>query len=62
VRRAADRLRLNVPPVEPQPIRQHWSNSPDIDVRDVVAAQDSVVRQIASGIQGAVITPTGTSR
>jgi serine/threonine-protein kinase len=60
--RAGDRMRINVQLVEPQTIRQLWSNSYEIDVRDVFAAQDSVVRQIASGIQGAVITPTGTSR
>jgi TolB-like protein len=60
--RAGDRMRINVQLVEPQTIRQLWSNSYEIDVRDVFAAQDSVVRQIASGIQGAVITQTGTSR
>jgi TolB-like protein len=60
--RAGDRMRITVQLVEPQTIRQIWSNSYEIDVRDDFAAQDSVVRQIASGIQGAVITPTGTSR
>jgi serine/threonine-protein kinase len=60
--RAGDRMRINVQLVEPQSIRQLWSNSYEIDVSDVFAAQDSVVRQIAAGIQGAVITPTGTSR
>lgn len=60
--RAGDRMRINVQLVEPQTIRQLWSNSYEIDVSDVFAAQDSVVRQIAAGIRGAVITPTGNSR
>ena len=60
--RAGDRMRINVQLVEPQSIRQLWSQSYEINVSDVFAAQDSVVRQIAAGIQGAVIHPTGNSK
>jgi len=60
--RVGDRMRINVQLVEPQAIRQLWSQSYELDVSDVLAAQDSVVKQIAAGIQGAVITPTGNSR
>ena len=52
--RAGDRMRINVQLVEPRTIAQLWSHSYEIDVRDVLAAQDSVVRQIATGVQGAV--------
>ncbi len=56
--RAGDRMRINVQLVEPRTIAQLWSHSYEIDVRDVLAAQDSVVRQIATGIQGAVTGPS----
>jgi eukaryotic-like serine/threonine-protein kinase len=52
--RAGDRMRINMQLVEPRTIAQLWSHSYEIDVRDVLAAQDSVVRQIATGVQGAV--------
>lgn len=60
--RAGDRMRINVQLVEPQSVRQLWSQSYELNVSDVLAAQDSVVKQIAAGIQGAVITPTGNPR
>lgn len=53
--RTGDRMRINVQLVEPRSVRQLWSNSYEIDVRDVLAAQDSVVRQIAAGIRQAVL-------
>jgi eukaryotic-like serine/threonine-protein kinase len=56
--RAGDRMRINMQLVEPKTIAQLWSHSYEIDVSDVLAAQDSVVRQIATGVQGAVTGPT----
>lgn len=52
--RTGDRMRINVQLVEPRSVQQLWSNSYEIDVRDVLSAQDSVVRQIAAGIRQAV--------
>lgn len=57
--RTGDRMRINVQLVEPRSVRQLWSNSYEIDVRDVLSAQDSVVRQIAAGIRQAVLPGAG---
>lgn len=53
--RTGDRMRINVQLVEPRSVKQIWSNSYEIDVRDVLSAQDSVVRQIAAGVRQAVL-------
>ena len=55
--RTGDRMRINVQLTEPRSVRQLWSHSYEINVRDVLGAQDSVVRQIAAGIRQAVTTP-----
>jgi serine/threonine-protein kinase len=60
--RAGDRMRINVQLVDPHSIRQLWSQSYELDVSDVLAAQDSVVRQIVAGISKAVIPSTLGSR
>lgn len=60
--RAGDRMRINMQLVEPRTIAQLWSHSYEIDVRDVLAAQDSVVRQIATGVQGAVTGRTARNQ
>ncbi len=60
--RAGDRMRINVQLVDPHSIRQLWSQSYELDVSDVLAAQDSVVRQIVAGITQAVVPPTIGSR
>jgi TolB-like protein len=52
--RTGDRMRINVQLVEPRSVQQLWSNSYEIDVRNVLAAQDSVVRLIAAGVRDAV--------
>jgi serine/threonine protein kinase len=52
--RTGDRMRINVQLVEPRSIEQLWSESYEIDVSDVLAAQDSVVRQIAAGVRQAI--------
>jgi TolB-like protein len=58
--RAGDRMRINVQLVEPQSIRQLWSQSYEINISDVFAAQFR--RQADRGRdQGAVIHPTGNS-
>ncbi len=59
--RTGDRMRINVQLTEPRSIRQLWSHSYEINVRDVLGAQDSVVRQIAAGIRQAVTTSAATS-
>jgi len=55
--RTGDRMRINVQLTEPKSVQQLWSHSYEINVRDVLGAQDSVVRQIAAGIRQAVTTP-----
>jgi serine/threonine-protein kinase len=52
--RTGDRMRINVQLVEPRSVQHLWSNSYEIDVRNVLAAQDSVVRLIAAGVRDAV--------
>ena len=59
--RTGDRMRINVQLTEPRSIRQLWSHSYEINVRDVLGAQDSVVRQIAAGIRQAVTTPANST-
>lgn len=53
--RTGDRMRINVQLVEPRSVQQIWSNSYEIDVRDVLSAQDSVVRLIAAGVRDAAL-------
>jgi len=53
-------MRINVQLTEPRSLRQLWGHSYEINVRDVAGAQDSVVRQIAAGISGAVLAPAST--
>ena len=54
--RTGDRMRINVQLVEPRSVQQIWSHSYEIDVRDVLGAQDSVVRLIAAGVRDAVLS------
>jgi serine/threonine-protein kinase len=53
--RTGDRMRINVQLVEPRSVQQLWSNSYEIDVSNVLGAQDSVVRLIAAGVRQAVL-------
>jgi adenylate cyclase len=55
--RTGDRMRINVQLVDPRSIRQLWSQSYEIDVQDVLASQDAVVRQIADGVRQIVAAP-----
>ncbi|MDX2193031.1 MAG: serine/threonine-protein kinase [Gemmatimonadales bacterium] len=50
--RAGDVMRINVQLVEPQSVRHYWTGSFEIDVRNVLAAQDSVVRVINLQLRG----------
>jgi adenylate cyclase len=59
--RTGDRMRINVQLTEPRSIRQLWSHSYEINVRDVLGAQDSVVRQIAAGIRQIVTAPASST-
>ena len=59
--RTGDRMRINVQLTEPRSIRQLWSHSYEINVRDVLSAQDSVVRQIAAGIRQVVTAPASST-
>ncbi len=59
--RTGQRMRINVQLTEPRSIRQVWSHSYEINVTDVLGAQDSVVRQIAAGIRQAVTTPASST-
>ena len=59
--RTGERMRINVQLTEPRTVRQMWSHSYEINVSDVLGAQDSVVRQIAAGIREAVVTPASPS-
>jgi TolB-like protein len=56
--RTGDRMRINVQLVEPRSVQQLWSNSYEINVSNVLGAQDSVVRLIAAGVRDAVLTGT----
>ena len=55
--RTGNRMRINVQLVDPRSIRQLWSQSYEIDVQDVLASQDAVVRQIADGVRQVVAAP-----
>jgi len=59
--RTGDRMRINVQLTEPLSLQQLWSHSYEINVRDVLGAQDSVVRQIAAGIRRVVVAPAPTT-
>jgi serine/threonine-protein kinase len=58
--RTGERMRINVQLTEPRSIQQLWSHSYEVNVSDVLGAQDSVVRQIAAGIRETV-TPSSPS-
>lgn len=49
--RAGDVMRINMQMVEPETVRHYWSRSFEIDVRNVLTAQDSLVRQINAEVR-----------
>jgi len=52
--RAGEVMRINVQLTEPRSLRHIWSQSYEQNVTDVLAAQDSVVRQITTEIRAAL--------
>ena len=63
--RAGDQMRIGVQLVEPETLRHYWSGSFEVDVRNVLSAQDTLVKQINAQV-GAVLdrqtASKGTSR
>jgi serine/threonine-protein kinase len=58
--RTGDRMRINVQLTEPRMAQQLWSHSYEVNVQDVLGAQDSVVRQIAAGVRQVVASAPPT--
>ena len=50
--RAGDVMRINLQLVEPQSVRHYWSGSFELNVKNVLAAQDSLVRSINTQLRG----------
>ena len=50
--RAGNVMRINMQLVEPATVRHYWSASFEIDVRNVLVAQDSLVKQINAQVRG----------
>ena len=50
--RAGDVMRINLQLVEPQSVRHYWSGSFEVNVKNVLAAQDSLVRTINGQLRG----------
>jgi TolB-like protein len=63
--RAGDEMRINVQLVEPETVRHYWSGSFELDVRNVLSAQDSLVKQINAQVNAVLDQqnkPKGNSR
>ena len=50
--RAGDVMRINLQMVEPVSVRHYWTGSFEVNVKNVLAAQDSLVRTINSQLRG----------
>ena len=50
--RAGDVMRINLQLVEPVSVRHYWTRSFELDVKDVLVAQDSLVRTINTQLRG----------
>jgi eukaryotic-like serine/threonine-protein kinase len=50
--RAGDVMRINLQLVEPQSVRHYWSGSFELNVKNVLEAQDSLVRTINTQLRG----------
>jgi len=57
--RAGDKMRINVQLVEPTTLRYLWNGSYERDVKDVLGAQDEVVRTIAGELGKALALRDG---
>ena len=63
--RAGNEMRIGVQLVEPETARHYWSGSFELDVRNVLSAQDSLVKQINAQVSAVLDQQTkskGTSR
>ena len=45
-------MRINLQLVEPQSVRHYWSGSFELNVKNVLAAQDSLVKTINTQMRG----------
>jgi len=50
--RAGEVMRINLQLVEPQSVRHYWSGSFELNVKNVLAAQDSLVKTINTQLRG----------
>jgi adenylate cyclase len=50
--RAGEVMRINLQLVEPQSVRHYWSGSFELNVKNVLAAQDSIVKTINTQLRG----------
>jgi len=50
--RAGDVMRINLQLVEPVSVRHYWTGSFELNVKNVLAAQDSIVKTINSQLRG----------
>jgi serine/threonine-protein kinase len=50
--RAGDVMRINLQLVEPESVRHYWTGTFELNVSNVLAAQDSVVRTISTQLRG----------
>jgi eukaryotic-like serine/threonine-protein kinase len=50
--RAGDVMRINLQLVEPQSVRHYWTGSFEVNVKNVLAAQDSLIRTIDAQLRG----------
>jgi TolB-like protein len=50
--RAGDVMRINLQLVEPQSVQHYWTGSFEVNVKNVLAAQDSIVRTINAQLRG----------
>ena len=50
--RAGEVMRINLQLVEPQSVRHYWSGSFEVNVKNVLAAQDSLVKTINTQLRG----------
>ena len=56
--RAGDRMRITIQMVDPESLRQLWSQVYERDVGDVLAVQGEVAATVATEIAGVLTTPT----
>jgi TolB-like protein/tRNA A-37 threonylcarbamoyl transferase component Bud32 len=58
--RAGDMMRINLQLVDAASLRHHWTGSFEINVKNVLAAQDSIVKTIEKQVRGVLLGATRT--